>query len=801
MKHKYSMTRLVIVESPAKCSKIEGFLGSEYKCIASFGHIRKLANLQNIDIQNKYNPTYEIDERKVQQVAKIRKCIETCDEVILATDDDREGEAIAWHICDVFKLPVSTTKRIVFHEITESAILNAVNHPGTINMDMVHAQQARQILDLLVGFTISPILWKYISRKTKQGLSAGRCQSPALKLIYENQKEIDECPGDIVYNTTGYFSSQNLLFTLNEVFNTGETASNFLEASVNHVHMFTKEAPKQVYKNPPIPFITSSLQQKCNSELRISPKETMQICQKLYEGGYITYMRTDCAIYSKEFIDDAKSYITKTWSAQHVKSDIESLAEPVKKPKSKSKKDTSVKAQEAHEAIRPTDICLTSIEDSEFSPREKKVYNLIWSHTCESCMERATYLHISCNITGPIQLHYKMSVEQVVFPGWKVVNGYEKENKHYYFIEKLTTNSIMMYNKLLSKTSIKNAKSHINEAKLVQLLEQHGIGRPSTFSSIIDKIQDREYVKKDNVVGKQILCTDYELIDCELNEINETKTFGAEKDRLIIQPVGIMVMEFLEKHFAKIVEYAYTQKMENLLDDVAKGSHIWHELCNICYTELNELIENIGDDEERQQIKIDDNHVYMIAKYGPVIKCIQDGETTFKKAKNDLDMKKLQTGQYAISDIVDTSKKSGKVLGKYKGEDIHLKKGKFGIYIEYGTANKISLKFIGKEEHEITLDDVISYIEKPKDVMITLSGDCSIRRGKFGPYIFYKTKTDTKPKFLSLNGFKQAFGQNEVEGVLEDISDDDDELKTWIQTKHKIRIYTDEALKPHLSVT
>ena len=780
------MTRLVIVESPAKCAKIESFLGSEYKCIASFGHIRKLATLQNINIQNNYKPTYDVDERKQQQISKMRKLIDSCSEVILATDDDREGEAIAWHICDLFNLPVTTTKRIVFHEITQSAVVNAVQNPGIINVDMVYAQQARQILDLLVGFILSPILWKYISRKSKQGLSAGRCQSPALKLIYDNQKEIDKCPGNIIYNTIGFFTSQNLQFTLNETYETSDKAENFLEETVNHDHIFTKENVKQTFKNPPIPFITSSLQQKCNSELRISPKETMKICQKLYEGGYITYMRTDCAVYSKEFIESATKYITGNWGKEYVKNDVNSLAERSETKKKTKKKKEDTKAQEAHEAIRPTNIKVTSIDDGDFSPREKKLYKLIWSHTCESCMEKATYNSISCMITGALKTKFKMNTEQVVFPGWKIVNGYEKENKQYYFIEKLKNNSVLNYNKVTSKTSIKNSKSHVNEAKLVQLLEQHGIGRPSTFSSIVDKIQEREYVKKANVEGKQIMCTDFELVDCEINEIKDKKTFGAEKDKLIIQPLGVMVMEFLEKHFNNIIQYDYTKNMENLLDDVSKGNYIWHQICDTCYKELNELIENIGDSEQRQQIKIDNNHIYMIAKYGPVIKCTNNGDVSFKKVKADIDIDKLQKGEYTLDEIVDKATKSGKHLGKYKKEDIYLKKGKFGLYIEYGSEKK-SLKFISKEEHEITIDDVISYIEKPKDVILKLSDKCSIRHGKYGPYIFYKVKSDSKPKFLSLNGFKSAFGQNEVENVMEDFSDED-ELKDWIQEKHSITI-------------
>ena len=293
---------VVIVESPAKCKKIESFLGAGYKCIASFGHLRGFGNgLKCIDIENNFNPSYHVLDGKDRYLKPLRQAITNSDEVILATDDDREGETIAWHICDEFKLPVASTKRIIFHEITKTAIQEAVKNPTVVNMDMVHAQQARQILDLIVGYKLSPLLWNNISRKSKTGLSAGRCQTPALRLVYDNYNDIKASPGTKVYNTVVYFTKHTLPFQLNKNYNSEETMSDFLENSVDYDHKFSLQPVRNTKKKPPMPFTTSALQQTASNELHISPKETMRIAQTLYEGGFITYMRTDSKTYSDDF--------------------------------------------------------------------------------------------------------------------------------------------------------------------------------------------------------------------------------------------------------------------------------------------------------------------------------------------------------------------------------------------------------------------------------------------------------------------------------------------------------------------
>ena len=313
---------LLIVESPAKCQKIENFLGPGYKVIGSFGHITHLSNLKQIDFQNNYKPNFDIIESKQNQINKIQKAIYGAKEIILATDDDREGEAIAWHIVQVFKLDLNKTKRIVFNEITERAIKNALKNPVTINIDLVYAQQARQILDLLVGFKISPLLWSHITSNTKNSLSAGRCQTPALKLVYDNYCEINNSPGKLSFNTNGFFTSKNICFTLNNNHNSHEDINKFLELSKDFKHILTHDKEKQVTKSPPTPFTTSSLQQSANNNMHISPKETMALSQKLYEGGYITYMRTDSKVYSEEFINKVKDYIKNNYNDEYINKNL-----------------------------------------------------------------------------------------------------------------------------------------------------------------------------------------------------------------------------------------------------------------------------------------------------------------------------------------------------------------------------------------------------------------------------------------------------------------------------------------------
>ena len=794
MPKKYSTTTtLVIVESPAKCKKIEQYLGPGYKCLASFGHLRELPSLKNIDIENNFNPTYTVIDNalKKKQIELLRKEIKSAGEVILATDDDREGEAIAWHLCQLYKLDVNKTKRIIFHEITESALQSAVQQPKTINMDIVNAQQARQILDILVGFKVSPMLWKFIaSPKGKEySLSAGRCQTPALRLIYDNEQEIKACEERKVYNVTGYFTNANIAFDLNPQgkYETEDDMIDFLEvcADLNKGNnlIYTCSQPVKTYKKAPEPFTTSRIQQVASNELHYSPKETMRLCQILYEGGYITYMRTDSKTYSGEFLETVKDYITRTYAQgeKYISENIDTLATGAFVSKKKTKKVDKPAPQEAHEAIRPTNISLYELPETMDS-KEKRMYKLIWENTLESCMTQASFHSVTASISTIENVKFTYTSELIDFPGWKIVaKKYSTENKEYHYLQQIKQNSPIPYKKICAKVTIKGSKMHYTEARLVQLLEEKGIGRPSTFSSLVDKIQERGYVKKEDVKGKEIVCKDFELENDEIFEIETKREFGNEKGKLVIQPLGTIVMEFLEKHFNELFNYDYTSLMEGSLDKIAKGESIWHELCESCNKQIDNLVDGLKD-ETKIEIKLDDNNTYLIGKYGPVIKCVEqvDGkeEITFKPVKKEIDVKK---GSYTVEEMVDTNKttKSQYILGQHDGKDVILKKGKFGLYISWGENSK-NLKELGNRPIEnITFEEVRKYLEEGSNLIREINTSLSIRKGPKGDYLFYKTTKMKKPIFHDIKGFTN---ETKEDYKICDITI----LKSWIKDKHNI---------------
>lgn len=797
-------TSLVIVESPAKCKKIEQYLGPGYKCLASFGHLRQLKSLKNIDIENNFKPTFEVvdDDKKRKHVDFLRKEISKADEVILASDDDREGEAIAWHICDLFGLPVSTTKRIVFHEITENALHSAIAHPKTIDIQKVNSQIARQILDLLVGYNISPMLWKFISKTSESSLSAGRCQTPALKLVFENQQEIDSSPAQKVYNTTGYFTNKCIAFDLNKQFDNETTMSEFLEESVNFSHIYTRTNPERVYKQPPEPLTTSRIQQLASNELHISPKETMKYCQTLYEGGYITYMRTDSKKYSADFLVDAKDFILKEYSLEKFinpkidflsNTNTKSNTEIPEKKKTPKKNFNVPPPQEAHEAIRPTNLAIKNVSD-ELSAREKKLYKMIWETTVESCMSPAEYFSFTSTISTDVEgVKYSLTNELLDFLGWKIVKNKESKGikeKEYNYLLQLPQGREITFKKITSKVTLKNTKQHYTEAKLVQLLEDTGIGRPSTFSSLVDKIQERGYVKKQDIVGKQIACKDFELVDDILTESNTTREFGNEKNKLVIQPLGILVIEFLNKNFEDIFNYDYTKNMEDDLDKISKGEKIWHELCESCLNEIEKNCSKLGN-EKKCEIKIDDTHFYIIGKHGPVIKCLEKGtgkgkkdDVSFLPVKEGIDVKKLERGEYKLEDIIATVKQNQIQLGIYKDEPLVLKKGKFGLYATWGKNSKSLSSFGNRPMENVKLEDVLEILNKAEEktesggetgVIRFITNDISIRNGKYGPYVFYKTKKMTKPLFLKLTNFEGDYKTCTIATFLD-----------WLRSEHEL---------------
>ena len=812
------MKYLVIVESPSKCKKIEKYLNDNddlniYEVVATMGHINELKSLENIDIKNNFTCKYDLIEAKKKNTDAIKKKIKTVDEVIIACDADREGEGISYAICEVFKLSVTKTKRIIFNEITEQAILNAVKNPSKINMNLVHAQQTRQILDLIVGFKVTPVLWKHISRNTEHSLSAGRCQTPALRLIYDNQNEINNSPGKQIYNTTAYFTNKNIPFVLNKNYEKEEEIIDFLDGTSTFEHIYTCSQPTKSYRSQPEPFTTSKIQQIASNELHYSPKDTMKICQKLYEAGYITYMRTDSKKYSKEFIDSATSYIKHFYNESYINEKINDLCNhqsqkkeletieienreekeekkyKVKKaPKkvSKVEKELETEKIEAHEAIRPTDISLKELPE-EIDSKERRLYKLIWTNTLESCMSQASYYVITASLSGYNNTKFSCVSETIDFLGWKIVESKKQDDKesHYNYLQTLKQPSLMPYKKVVSNVSLKDTKSHYTEAKLVNILEDNGIGRPSTFSSIVEKIQERVYVKKQDVKGKEILCKDYELNqDKDILEIETKREFGNEKGKLVIQPLGTIVIEFLIKKFDILFNYDFTRQMEDDLDKISKGEKIWHEVCKNYNEKIDTFIDNLKDD-KKVEIKIDETHVYIIGKHGPVIKCLTD--KTFKGIKKDIqiDLCKLENGGYKLEDLIEEKpstpdkKQDGNVLGVYENESVFLRKGKFGLYVTWGDKSK-TLKELGNRPIEsINFEEVEQILKNGEtigsNIVRNINENLSIRKSAKGDYIFFKSSKMKKPSFFNLTGINEDYKTCEL-----------DVLKSWIKDKHSV---------------
>lgn len=793
---------LVIVESPAKCKKIEGYLGAGYKVIASFGHLRTIEGMEAIDISNNFQTSYSIiqEDLKLKQIEKIRSEILNAKEVILALDGDREGEAIAWHICDLFGLSFETTKRIIFNEITEKAIQQAILYPKNVDMNLVNAQQARQILDILVGFTISPILWKCISRKHNGSLSAGRCQTPALRLVYDNYLDIKSSAGKELYNTYGYFTNMNLLFELNKPFETKEYARNFLTQCVNIEFSCLATEPKKTIKKTPEPLTTSNLQQLSSNELHLSPKDTMKYAQQLYENGYITYMRTDSKKYSKDFIDNVKTYISSNYQDKYINPNIDGLVvggtsnSEITNKKIKKTSNDKTKCpppQEAHEAIRPVNInkCNITIDENHgLHQKAIKLYELIWRRALESCMASAQYNSITVKLPAPCDTIFEYKSEQVIFPGWQIVeNKVNASNNEYNYLINLKPDTKMKAKKIESKFVIGELKSHYSESRLVQLLEEKGIGRPSTFASLIDKIQERGYVEKQNVKGQEVECCDLSLNDNGVVVENIVKReYGNEKNKLVIQPLGIIVIEFLLKQFPDFFNYEYTKNMEDDLDLIAKGQKMWSSLCSSCYEELNRITHELKD-AKKISYQIDEQHSLIIGKYGPVIKCVDPNNNKnvkFLKVRKDLDIEKLDRNcDIQLQDILDPDESKG-AIGKYRGVDLFVKKGKYGLYAQWGQEKSPLKEFGNRPIENITYLEVLNVLDKdvldpskPVGFVRDLAPNLNIRTGKFGDYIFYKKPRAKKPEFLKLNGFNEDYKTCNKELLL-----------NWIKQTYKISV-------------
>ena len=589
-KMKLSKT-LIIVESPSKCKKIEKILGIGYKVIACCGHLREIQSLA--DINKNYNPKYTIINNKKKIIENIRKEIKISDEVILATDDDREGEGIAWHICVLFSLPFFSTKRIKYNEITEEGILNAMKYPEVINLNRVNSQITRQMIDLMVGFTLSPLLWDNIKHSSNNHLSAGRCQTPTLKIIYDKYIEnIDTCLKR-VFNTTSYFTNLFISFELSQQFEKEEEVENFLEQSKQFQHKCLGFKISKYIQEPPKPLTTSKMLQISP----YSPKETMSILQTLYEDGFITYIRTDSKKYSNEFLTSVNKYIMEKYNEKYIGENI-----------------LNYSLKSAHEPIRPTKITINNLPKS-YNSKEIKIYNIIWVTSLQSCMSNSIYDSMDITINAPNDLTYKKNVKEIIFDGWKKVKEKKQDNKEYHYLLHLKNEMIIPYKKINSISSMIDGETYYTESSLIKKIEQLGIGRPSTYSSLVEKIKERKYVLLKDIVLEEDKIS-YELEKTITKTIQKIEK--VEKNKLIIQPLGIKVIEYIYSQFSTLFNFEYTSQMENKLDEIMEGKNTIKNICDEVYQFLS-----IKKEKEKEDKEKDNNIIRVINK-----------ETSIRKSKH-----------------------------------------------------------------------------------------------------------------------------------------------------------------------
>jgi len=774
---KSSQKWLVIVESPSKCNKIESYLGDEYKCIASIGHLRELGGLKTVDSKNNFTPRFSIIEKKRDHIDTMKKIILRFppDHVLLATDDDREGEAIAWHICEIFDLDVLRTPRIVFHEVTQPALLAAVASPGRINMNLVRAQWARQVLDILIGYKVSPVLWKYMYNDKNNSLSAGRCQTPALRLIYDNDQErLRLGEGEQKHKITGIFTSRNIPFVLASEMDSGEQVLPFLEKSRGFSHQLALGTTRNSVQSAPKPFNTSTLLQTANSTLHISPKETMNLCQILYQNGHITYMRTESRKYSAPFLKNVEQYIRDRWDASHV-GDL--------------KKIENQDGKNPHEAIRVTHLTTTELDAQEYSGKIAALYKLIWRTTVQSCMSDAKMNLTDAVLTAPDQLNYKYTVEVPTFLGWKRAGGGGSDSAVdsqavgsgllMYFESLITSNQPIQYQKIYSTAVFHHKHSHYSESGLIKQLEDFGIGRPSTFAMFIETIQDRGYVKKMNIEGKKVVCQEYELVEGKVVRHSRERTVGNEKDKLVLQPLGKIIIEFLIRYFDEAFSYDYTKCLEEKLDGISSmetdASEKWFYPCKECNDDLKKAILPLSAVSKKMYALVsgddEDENVYTLvfSKYGPSIQKTAAGgsEPSYLPVKKhvQLDIDRLERGEYTLEELLDTPTRC---LGKWENQDIYLKSGRYGHYLEWGS-NKKACQMYPTPTDDITIEDVPHILQQTSDkpnnpnVLRVLNEHMSVRKGKFGAYVYYKTPDMPKPSFFSLRKFGYGFSNCEKE--------------------------------------
>ncbi len=733
---------LVIVESPAKAKTIEKFLGSGYTVKSSFGHIRDLEKKDlGVDIEHNFQPKYEISSDKKNIVKELKALAKEAKTVWLASDEDREGEAIAWHLFEVLKLKPENTKRIVFHEITKDAILHAIQNPRNIDKNLVDAQQARRVLDRLVGFEMSPVLWK----KVKPSLSAGRVQSVAVKLIVEREREINAFKEQQYYRVTGTFETTNkaqLKAEVQERFTDKTTTLAYLQACKDARFQVTSVETKPAVRKPAPPFTTSTLQQEASRKLGFSVSQTMSVAQKLYEHGLITYMRTDSVNLSALAIRSAKAVICETLGEKYSKS--RNFATKTKG------------AQEAHEAIRPTYMNKPEIEGDR---NEKQLYDLIYKRTLASQMADAELE--KTNVTISLSNHstpFTATGEVIVFDGFLKVymesHDDETDDEHSDLLPALNKNDMLNRLQITALEQYTQHPPRYTEASLVKKMEALGIGRPSTYAPTITTIQNRGYIIRESRDG---LARNIEQIELKGNDI-EVKTtrkiFGAEKKKLFPSDMGMVVTDFLSEHFKNIMDYNFTASAEESLDHIAEGAVEWQKMIGEFYSPFHETVESTLKNSERnsgQRILGTDPATgetvsVRIGRFGPMAQ-IGEGETVRYAGLLKGQLMETITLEEALGLF-----KFPRKIGQYEDKEVSVGIGRFGPYIKHNNIF-VSQKKGEDDPGTITLETAIARIEEKREndrnkLIKAFDNGVQILNGRFGPYISYNKANYKIPKTL-----------------------------------------------------
>ncbi len=743
------MKNLVIVESPAKAKTIEKYLGKDFHVLSSVGHIRSIVKKTKdgtppIDVANDFFAVYEVDPEKKKVITELKKNVKAVgkDNVWLATDEDREGEAIAWHLCKVLDLPVETTKRIVFHEITKDAITNAIKNPRTVDMNLVQAQQARQILDRLVGFELSPVVWQ----KVPGGKSAGRVQSPAVRLLVEREREIMKFEGSSQFKVTAIFIHDNQEFKaeLNQKFDSEAAAHEFLNSLKPATFTVSDISKTPGTRNPAAPFTTSTLQQEANAKLGFSSKATMASAQRLYQDGKITYMRTDSVNLSGQAIASATDFIKRLYGPNY---------STVRKFKTKS-----ASAQEAHEAIRPTDITRETVTSDE---RDQKLYDLIRRRTLASQMSAAKLekTTISIDIQGNGKLHFEAKGEVITFDGFLRVYGGGKDE----ILPKLHTGDTLETHDITARQTFARPPARYTEGSLVKKLEDLGIGRPSTYATIIDTVQTRGYVEKGDSEGqpRDVVVLSYNGEEVSRNIVQE-KT-GSTRGKLIPTPSGELIADFLTDHFTQIVDYDFTANVETEFDKIAAANLAKSAMLHGFYTPFHKLIEQSGGIDRskvgaNREVGIDPKSGKpILARFGRFGPMLQLGATDDEDKPRFAPLPKGAKIETVTLEQALEMFKLPRVVGQTEdGQDIKANIGRFGPYIQVG---KLFVSIKPEDPHHITLEKArelyAAKLQAEAEKNIADFGDgVKVLNGRFGPYITDGTKNakvpkDTDPKTIT----------------------------------------------------